>query len=188
MTNAGLWIAVQKLPGMGCLQYSIDPYNWKAARKPALAAKEGTTHGCCVLEYACVLKLQGPPSQCYAFMLSLCQLNCCCCFCPHRSKLACCGEPSKDAHLESHNPAAAASAMAAPAAAVVAAPAAAVAAAGQVAVASAAAAARVSSYRRGKGLFPRAGRSECVWVTHALDAPIHVSRDIKQIGIATATW
>jgi hypothetical protein len=63
-------------------------------------------------------------------------------------------------------------------------------AAGQVAVASAAAvaAAKASSYRRGKGLFPRAGRSECVWVTHALDAPIHVSRDIKQVGIATATW
>lgn len=49
-------------------------------------------------------------------------------------------------------------------------------------------AAAAASLKRGKGIFPRAGHSECVWVTHPLDAAIQVSEHIVQIGYATATW
>lgn len=48
--------------------------------------------------------------------------------------------------------------------------------------------ARTASYSKGKGLYPRAGHTECVWISHPLDDVIHINRHVKQIGYATGTW
>lgn len=101
-----------------------------------------------------------------------------CCFIVCRSRLGCC-EPGADSLNQKQQDKTAAKAKAA----------------GQAAAkkkskksAAKPVTAHVASFGSSKGIFPRMGHTECVWVTHPLDAVIPISKHVVQTGYATGTW